>query len=141
MTESDILKLAKEHGLEGSGELIRFASKMFQAGREDHKAQVYHLLYSNKQKIGEALGPVIVDEISDWTEAQAVATQHRLGTKVLVARDHIEAEKFVGWLNSEGYRAKIGSDTHHRIDGRDTHTDDEAHEMMQSLWNRYCDEA
>lgn len=126
--------------------VFEFARAMYSKGRQAYKAQAHLMHYGNPEPMYAALAAHlregITDEISDFTESDAVRAQSMLDRKkVVIAADHIEAEEFVEWLRLQGYQASVGSDTHNHIGGYDTSSDDEANEKMQDLWNRYCDEA
>ena len=56
-----------------------------------------------------------------------------------IAVDHAEGEEFVGWLNNQGHDARLGTSTGNYIDGEWTSSDDSANEILQKLWEEYCD--
>ena len=48
-----------------------------------------------------------------------------------------ESDKFVEWLNDNGYDAELGDDN--KIDGWSTsNTETDANEVMNILWDAYC---
>lgn len=48
------------------------------------------------------------------------------------------AHEFAAWLNEKGHTAKIGNSTGSYVDGRWTCSDEEAREIMNSLWDEFC---
>lgn len=48
------------------------------------------------------------------------------------------AHEFAAWLNEKGHDAKVGNSTGSYVDGRWTHIDQEASEIMNLLWYEFC---
>lgn len=57
---------------------------------------------------------------------------------IIVSIDTDEAEAFVAWLIERGHKAKIGDSTANYVDGVSTSNSNEADEIMNGLWNDYC---
>jgi hypothetical protein len=60
--------------------------------------------------------------------------------QIEIACDSIEAEEFVAWLNKKGHDAEVGNSTENYIDCICTHHDLEMNEIMNALWDEYCNE-
>lgn len=58
--------------------------------------------------------------------------------KIEIAVDHLEGSKFVAWLNKNGHDAAIGSSTGNYVDGEWTSSDDDANQILNNLWDKYC---
>lgn len=48
------------------------------------------------------------------------------------------ANEFASWLNEKGHDASVGKSTGSYVDGRWTSNDEEAREIMNSLWDEFC---
>ncbi len=55
-----------------------------------------------------------------------------------ISIDNDEGQQFADWLNSQGHDAKVGNSTGDYIDGVWTSHDNDANEIMNALWSRYC---
>jgi hypothetical protein len=58
--------------------------------------------------------------------------------KIEIACDGIEGEEFAAWLRSKGHDAFVGRSTAGYVDGEWTSHNDDAKEIMNRLWNDYC---
>ena len=58
--------------------------------------------------------------------------------KIEIAVDHHEGSKFVAWLNKNGHDAALGSSTGNYVDGERTSSDDDANQILNTLWDKYC---
>jgi hypothetical protein len=58
--------------------------------------------------------------------------------KIEIAVDHLEGSEFVAWLNKNGHDAAIGSSTGNYVDGEWTSSDDDANQILNNLWDKYC---
>lgn len=58
--------------------------------------------------------------------------------EIEIAVDNPEADQFCEWLNSKGHSASVGDSTGNYIDGELTGNSVEANEVMNNLWDEYC---
>lgn len=58
--------------------------------------------------------------------------------RIEVSFDNPEAEQFVAWLNANGHDAKVGRSTGNYVDGNWTSSDLDASQIMNALWDSYC---
>lgn len=59
--------------------------------------------------------------------------------QIEVSCDSNEGAEFVACLNAQGHNAKLATTTDGYIDGVST-TDNDANEIMNDLWNAYCNQ-
>lgn len=55
-----------------------------------------------------------------------------------IACDNPEAEAFAEWLKAQGHDAKVGRSTGNYVDGSWTSNNAAANEIMNDLWDQYC---
>jgi hypothetical protein len=58
--------------------------------------------------------------------------------QIEIAGDTTEAEQFCQYLKSLGHDARVGKSTGNYVDGAWTSSDANAQEIMNNLWNEYC---
>ncbi len=58
--------------------------------------------------------------------------------KIEIAVDHTEADEFCAWLNEQGHSATVGTSTGNYVDGEWTSSDADASEILNGLWDEYC---
>ena len=58
--------------------------------------------------------------------------------KIEIAVDNAEGKEFVAWLNKNGHNASLGTSTGNYINGDWTSTDENANQILNNLWNKYC---
>ena len=58
--------------------------------------------------------------------------------KIEIAVDNAEGKEFVAWLNKNGHDASLGTSTGNYINGDWTSTDENANQILNDLWNKYC---
>lgn len=58
--------------------------------------------------------------------------------EIEIAVDHTEAEEFCAWLNEQGHSATVGRYTGNYVDGEWTSSSAEAGEILNTLWDEYC---
>lgn len=58
--------------------------------------------------------------------------------EIIISVDTPEAEDFATWLEEQGHSVKVGDSTGNYVDGVWASTDDEASEIMNGLWESYC---
>lgn len=58
--------------------------------------------------------------------------------KIEIACDHHDAVTFCDWLKENGHDAKIGRSTGNYVDGSWTSQNDDAREILNALWDEYC---
>mgnify|MGYP006277493791 FL=1 len=59
---------------------------------------------------------------------------------IQIAVDHVEAEQFAAWLNAQGHSATIGNSTGNYVNGAWTGCNADANEIMNGLWDAYCNQ-
>lgn len=55
-----------------------------------------------------------------------------------IAVDATEAHEFAAWLNEQGHDAQVGNSTGSYIDGQWTQADQEASNILNALWDSFC---
>jgi hypothetical protein len=55
-----------------------------------------------------------------------------------IACDHEEGARYKNWLISQGHDARIGNSTGTYINGSRTSLDEDALDISNELWSKYC---
>lgn len=59
--------------------------------------------------------------------------------RIEIASDHSEAEQFCAWLRARGHDARVGRSTGSYVEGRWTSINEDAAEILRTLWNAYSE--
>lgn len=58
--------------------------------------------------------------------------------KIEIANDNDESQQFRDWLIAQGHDARVGRSTGNYVNGIETSADNDANEIMRTLWSAYC---